>query len=107
MSIGTVHGVYTATPKLDLELLSEIRAKLDVPLVLHGGSGLTDQDFRNCIARGIQKINIYTDVLNAATGKVREIAGEFKYPDINKQAETAMYEAAVEKITVFNSANRY
>ena len=68
IAIGTAHGAYKSTPKLDLDRLTEIRNTVDVPLVLHGGSGLSDDDFRNTIARGIAKINIFTD-LNVAAAK--------------------------------------
>jgi len=66
VAIGTAHGAYKSTPRLDLQRLSEIREAVDVPLVLHGGSGLSDDDFRNTIARGIAKINIFTDINTAA-----------------------------------------
>ncbi len=62
IAIGTAHGAYKSKPKLDLVRLSEIAAATDVPLVLHGGSGLTDDDFRNAIANGISKVNIFTDL---------------------------------------------
>ncbi len=62
IAIGTAHGAYKSKPKLDLQRLSEIAAATDVPLVLHGGSGLTDDDFRNAIAHGISKMNIFTDL---------------------------------------------
>ena len=66
VSIGTCHGVYQATPKLDIPRLREIRKTVSVPLVLHGGSGLSDDDFRNTVAGGISKINVFTDVILAA-----------------------------------------
>lgn len=66
VSIGTCHGVYKATPKLDIPRLREIRKTVSVPLVLHGGSGLSDDDFRNTVAGGISKINVFTDVILAA-----------------------------------------
>ncbi|GHU81810.1 fructose-bisphosphate aldolase [Spirochaetia bacterium] len=107
VSIGTVHGVYTETPKLDLNRLAEIRAKVDKPLVLHGGSGLSDQDFKNCIKGGIHKVNIYTDVITAAINKVREENGKLGYTDLNLKVEQAMYEAVVKKINIFGSNNKY
>lgn len=71
VSIGTAHGVYKEAPKLDLNRLRAIRAKVDVPLVLHGGSGLTDLDFRNCIQGGIAKVNIYTELVQQAVNRIR------------------------------------
>ena len=60
VAIGSAHGVYKSKPKLDIERLKRIRARLDTPLVLHGGSGLTDDDFRRCVENGIAKVNIFT-----------------------------------------------
>ena len=70
VSIGTAHGVYKEKPKLDLNRLRAIRAKVDVPLVLHGGSGLSDLDFRNCIQGGIAKVNIYTELVQRAVSRI-------------------------------------
>jgi fructose-bisphosphate aldolase class II len=106
VSIGTVHGVYRETPKLDLNRLAEIRAKVDKPLVLHGGSGLSDDDFKNCIKGGICKVNIYTDVIAAAVNAVRK-GQDLAYVDVNERAEAAMYEVTVNKIKIFGSDNKY
>lgn len=62
VAIGTAHGAYKHKPCLDLNRLAEIRNAIDTPLVLHGGSGLTDDDFRNTIKNGIAKVNIFTDI---------------------------------------------
>jgi fructose-bisphosphate aldolase class II len=106
VSIGTVHGEYRETPKLDLRRLAAIRAKVSRPLVLHGGSGLSDDDFRNCIEGGIRKVNIYTDIITAAVNTVRK-ESSLAYTDLNKKAEQAMYEAAVKKLRIFGSDNKY
>ena len=60
VSIGTAHGAYKSKPKLDFDRLTDLHAALPVPLVLHGGSGLSDDDFRRSIACGISKVNIFT-----------------------------------------------
>jgi len=66
VAIGTAHGKYKTKPVLDINRLAEIYAVSDKPLVLHGGSGLSDDDFRNTIANGIRKINICTEMCIAA-----------------------------------------
>ena len=105
VSIGTCHGVYKATPKLDIPRLEKIRATVDVPLVLHGGSGLSDDDFRNTIRGGISKVNVYTDVLLA--GRQALIYNSDKnYTDMCKCAEQAMKEATVTKLKLFGCAGR-
>ena len=68
VAVGTAHGAYKFPPKLDFERISRIREAVDCPLVLHGGSGLSDADFREAIRRGVAKINIFTDV-NAAAAR--------------------------------------
>ena len=62
VSIGTLHGLYRGTPKLDFERLTQLRAACDIPLVLHGGSDTPEGDLRRAIEIGIDKINIWTDV---------------------------------------------
>ena len=72
VAVGTAHGAYRFPPKLDFERITRIREAVDCPLVLHGGSGLTDADFREAVRRGIAKINIFTDVNAAAARAAHE-----------------------------------
>jgi fructose-bisphosphate aldolase, class II len=72
VAIGTAHGVYRGEPHLDLDLLREIRRRVDVPLVLHGGTGLAGAPLRAAIAGGIAKINVSTDLFNSAGRRVAE-----------------------------------
>jgi tagatose 1,6-diphosphate aldolase GatY/KbaY len=77
VSIGTAHGFYKSAPKLDVERLHEIKkrlvaAGLDLPLVLHGASGLSDDAIRECIAGGICKVNFATELRGAYTAGVRQ-----------------------------------
>ena len=62
VAIGTAHGVYKSAPRLDVERLSEIRKVVSVPLVLHGASGLSDESIRECVKRGICKVNFATEL---------------------------------------------
>ena len=105
VSIGTCHGVYKATPKLDIPRLEKIRATVDVPLVLHGGSGLSDDDFRNTVKGGISKINVYTDVILAGRQALIDNSDK-NYTDMCKCAEQAMKEATVTKLKLFGCAGR-
>ena len=72
VAIGTAHGAYKSAPHLDLERLSEIYTISEKPLVLHGGSGLSDDDFRNTVKHGIRKINICTELCNSALSSFSE-----------------------------------
>lgn len=74
VAIGTAHGFYVGTPVLDKERLSEIRKVVDIPLVLHGASGLSDQDVMDCVARGICKVNFATELRKAFTDACRKVA---------------------------------
>src|SRR5690625_1193285 len=62
IAIGTSHGTYRGEPYLDFELLQEIESKVDIPLVLHGGSGSGDENLQKAVAIGIQKVNLFTDL---------------------------------------------
>ncbi|MBZ4646429.1 MAG: ketose-bisphosphate aldolase [Clostridia bacterium] len=81
VAIGTAHGEYRTKPKLDLKRLRDIKARVNVPLVLHGGSGLSDDDFRNCIRNGISKINIFTDMSLSAVNTLRTELGYLSNSD--------------------------
>lgn len=65
ISIGTAHGIYKGVPKINFERLQEIREKIDVPLVLHGGSSTGDENLSRCAKEGITKINLFSDMINA------------------------------------------
>ncbi len=71
-SIGTAHGIYKKTPKINAGLISELKSSVQCPLVIHGGSGLSDDTFRALIQKGASKINISTAIKNAYLGGIRE-----------------------------------
>ena len=101
VAIGTAHGAYKTQPKLDIERLTAIRASLDTPLVLHGGSGLTDDDFKNTIRGGIAKINIFTDLCVAAEKAMKECEGS--YLDMRVEKVKAIKQAVIQKMQLFGS----
>ena len=73
VSIGTVHGLYKGKPHIRTDILEEIHRAVDVPLVLHGGSGTPEGDLRACIARGIAKINVNTEISSAVVAQTAQI----------------------------------
>lgn len=79
IGVGTAHGVYRGTPHIAVDRIGEISAKVDVPLVLHGASGLSDDVVRASIAAGIRKINFATQLRQAFTAGLKE--GLAKYPE--------------------------
>ena len=76
VAIGTAHGVYKGEPKLDLDRLSAVRARVDVPLVLHGTSGVPENKVRACISRGICKVNYATDLRQTFTAAAKRAMEE-------------------------------
>ena len=76
VAIGTAHGFYVGTPVLDKERLSEIRRTVDIPLVLHGASGLSDEDVADCVARGICTVNFATELRKAYTDAGKKLLEE-------------------------------
>ena len=110
VAIGTAHGVYRGTPKLDFERLSKINSLIDLPLVLHGASGVSDEDIQKAIARGICKINIDTELRQAFSEAVRKkLADDPEEIDPRKilgPARDAMQEVVVRKMRLFGSSQK-
>jgi fructose-bisphosphate aldolase class II len=94
VAIGTAHGVYQGEPHLDLDLLAEIRRRVEIPLVLHGGSGLSVQQFQAAIRGGITKVNVATDLyLHAGSCLVESVrAGTDSYFTLGKVARESIQE---------------
>lgn len=107
VAVGTVHGLYKGKPDLDFDRLSKIRKNVDVPLVLHGGSGLSDQDFKRAVEHGINKINYFTGNSQAAVNGIKKLMkdkeGFIKYPDLIAAAGEQIRENVKEKIDVFKT----
>lgn len=80
VAIGTAHGFYKGTPVLDKERITEIKKVVDIPLVLHGASGLADSDVQECIKRGICKVNFATELRAAYVNAGKELIAE--KPDV-------------------------
>ena len=107
VAIGTAHGAYKTAPRLDIDRLRKIREAIDTPLVLHGGSGLTDDDFRNTIKNGIAKVNIFTDLCVAGEDALARNLGDKSgfngYLTLRSHKVEAMKKAVMEKIVLFGS----
>ncbi|HJN18542.1 MAG TPA: class II fructose-bisphosphate aldolase [Armatimonadota bacterium] len=105
IAVGTAHGQYDGEPLIDLDLLGEIRERVDIPLVLHGGSGLSEQQFRDAIGAGIAKINIATDLFVAAGQAVAETVaqGKTSYHAITAASRDSFQERCAWFIDLFSS----
>ncbi len=104
VAIGTAHGAYKSRPLLDINRLKAIRAKVDTPLVLHGGSGLSAEDFRSTIREGIAKVNIFTDLCIAGKNAFTLASMEgLDYLEARNRKVKAIRDAVEEKILLFGS----
>lgn len=104
-AVGTAHGAYKLPPKLDFERIHTIADTIDIPLVLHGGSGLRNQDFRRAIDEGISKINIFTDINMAGALAAHDgyEKGEVLLTDLQPRMVKAIREATIKKMKVFQN----
>ena len=110
-ALGSVHGLYKGEPKLDFDKMKEISEKTNIPLVLHGGTGIYDEQIKKAIECGISKININTDLQIAWSNSVREfIKNDNKEYDPRRiigSGKEAVKEKIREKIILFGSNNKY
>ncbi len=107
IAIGSAHGVYKTKPMLNIERLKEIKGATDVPLVLHGGSGLSDDDFKNVIANGMAKMNIFTDLCLAGNEGMKEgLEKGLDYLSIRNLKVEKIKQAVMTKIKLFGSVNK-
>lgn len=103
-SFGTAHGIYKAKPVLDLDRVKVISERTGLPLVMHGGSGVSDEDYRVAIHNGIRKINYYSYMAKAGVSAVQQMldAGDVTYfHDLALAAQKAMEENAKRAMKVF------
>ena len=108
IAVGNAHGDYQFPPKLDFDRISEIASAVEVPRVLHGGSGLSDDDFREAISRGIAKVNIFTDISKAQVqGMKQGIAGGVNNAfDLSAYEVRAIQQVVEEKMRLFSCTDR-
>ena len=114
VAIGTAHGVYKTKPCLQFDRIAELKAAVAAPLVLHGGSGLADDDFRQAIKCGIAKLNIHTDMVIAGMKAMREQCAchdaakpaTWDYLDTRKAKVEAIKQVVARKLQLFGSVNK-
>lgn len=109
VAIGNQHGRYVATPKLNIDRLIELHERNRMPLVLHGGSGTSVEDFKACIHNGICKINVATAIQVGITERVQQYLREASNPDyitMKGVIREASKEVVKEHILLFESNNR-
>ena len=111
VAIGNAHGPYVKKPNLQMDRLQKINSAVNVPLVLHGGSGISDSDFRECITKGICKINVATSLQQNVVLKVGDMCracwkNGLDYTQLVKQLEEGVYDEVTKHIRIFMSEGK-
>lgn len=111
VAIGTMHGEFKFTPNLNFKRLEEISSHLKIPLVLHGGSGVSAQDFKKCIELGVRKINVFTEIM-LEPGKFikqrlsQEPSWKMDYTSLMGLSINSMKDAVKRNMDIFGSSNK-
>lgn len=109
IAIGNAHGNYKSTPKLRFDILEECEKRVSIPLVLHGGTGISEEDFVRCSKTGIKKINIATATFDSVEKSVRDCYNENKingYYDLQGAEVEGAYQNAKRHILIFGTENK-
>jgi fructose-bisphosphate aldolase class II len=104
-SFGTAHGIYKSAPALDLGLVKRIKELTGLPLVMHGGSGVSREDYKTAIRNGIRKINYYTYMAREGVRAAKRLLDSEDvtfYHDVAMAAQTAMQADALQALKLFN-----
>ena len=110
VSIGNIHGLYLAKPRLDFARLDEINKDINAFLVLHGGSGIPDEEIKNAVSRGIVKVNFNTEIRlvwkESLLKAFQDVPNDIKPYKILSQVQTAIKKKVAEKINLLNCKNK-
>ncbi|GAJ10763.1 unnamed protein product, partial [marine sediment metagenome] len=109
VSIGTSHGFFKSKPKINFTLISELAREIEVPLVIHGATGLSVNDYKEIIKRGIVKLNYYTGLITEATEEVKRLLNTRDYisfTELNYKSMQAVNKKAKWLMDVFGSASK-
>lgn len=103
-SFGTAHGIYKVKPKLDFERVAKIKELTNIPLVMHGGSGVSPEDYKTAISKGVRKINYYSYMSNSGVNAAKDLLENEEvtfYHDIANAAQKAMKADVMKAMRVF------
>ena len=105
IAFGTAHGIYKSKPVLNMDIITEVKKYTDVPLVMHGGSGISHEEYREVISRGINKINYYSYMSYAGYACAKEIVKNKEadfYHNLALEVQKTMKENVLETLRVFS-----
>lgn len=105
VAVGNQHGVYTSAPKINFDIIDRISRTVDVPLVLHGASGIGDDDIKKAISLGISKINIHTELCQAAMDAINHCK-DVPFLELQQKVRKAIKDRAEYKIKLFGTNNK-
>lgn len=109
-AIGTAHGIYKGDPNIDFDRIRQIAAKVEIPLVLHGGSGIPEEQVKRCVALGMAKMNVATELRIAFTEAIKEVFAHNPAENDPRKymapAKQAMKEAVIEKLRLCGSIGK-
>ncbi|MFA6471833.1 MAG: class II fructose-bisphosphate aldolase, partial [Candidatus Latescibacterota bacterium] len=108
VAVGNAHGFYEGEPELDFDLIATLKRRIPVPLVLHGGSGISDNDFMRAVRLGIRKINFFTEMNKLAADRVRDLlkkSDDYLLNDLLLEAKNRIREVVMDRLRVFGSAD--
>lgn len=107
IAIGNQHGTYSAEPKINFQILEKVNKSVEIPLVLHGASGICDADIRKAINLGITKINIHTELCDAAMLAINSnYEKRNNYMALNQEVQSEVKKRAMDKIELFGSVGK-
>jgi fructose-bisphosphate aldolase class II len=108
IAFGNAHGLYKGEPALDMELVSEVRKRVDIPLVMHGGTGISDEQFRGAIEAGISKVNYFTNISISAVKNMRAASEKSQATmlEIHQGTYDSYYQWAKRLYDVFHTSGK-
>jgi fructose-bisphosphate aldolase, class II len=108
IAFGNAHGLYKGEPALDIELVSEVRKRVDIPLVMHGGTGISDEQFRGAIEAGISKVNYFTNISISAVKNMRAASKKTQATmlEIHQGTYDSYYQWAKRLYDVFHTSGK-
>ncbi len=108
IAFGNAHGLYQGEPALDLTLVAEIRKRVDIPLVMHGGTGISDAQFKETIRAGISKVNYFTNISITAVENMREASSrpQATMLEVHQGTRTAYYRWGKRLYDVFRNSGK-
>lgn len=112
IAIGTAHGLYTkeVTPKLNIELLKELNNKIDIPFVLHGGSGNPDSEVSESVKYGVCKVNLSSDLKSVFFNEIRRVLAEnpnmYEPNEVYIEPNNAVKKIVRHKLNVLNTVGK-